>query len=99
MRLGRIALALPVVAVGLSVWRHARWLAIPENAIGMDGTCAGIEELLCYALSVAFLLLALHVLVRGVPFRDIVQFFADGAVGRRRPGPLHPSEDTTHLFD
>lgn len=88
-----------MVAVGLAPGRHARRLAIPENAIGMDGTCAGIEGPSCDAPSTASFLLAPIVLVKGAPFRGIVRPFADGAVGTRRPGPPHPSEDTTHLYD
>ena len=53
MRLGNLIAATPIVAVGLASWRHARWLAVPENALGRDGTCAGIEELSCDALALA----------------------------------------------
>jgi hypothetical protein len=112
MRLGRIVSALPFLAVGLALWKHARWVASPENS-AQDGTCAGIEEIISDLFSWVSFLLSLLVLLKGIPLRRLVRLVegegdgpcdrhlimeADAGVGRR-PRPLNPSEDTTDFFD
>jgi hypothetical protein len=57
VRLRSIFAAVPVVAAGMLLWRHADWVAGPENA-SQDGTCRGIEEAAARFLSVATLLLS-----------------------------------------
>ncbi len=72
MRLGRILAAIPALAVGLMLWRHAQWVEGPENA-DQDGTCAGLEAGLSYLLSIVPFLIALLVLIKGNFLRGTVQ--------------------------
>jgi hypothetical protein len=110
MRLGRIISAIPILAVGLALWRHAQWVAGPENS-QQDGTCRGIEEDISYLLSIAFYLLSVLVLLKGIPFRQLIRFFegedegpSDRGLGKDRrweeprATPLHPHENTTEFF-
>lgn len=112
MQLGRVISAIPVLAIGLVLWKHARWVAGPENS-AQDGTCAGLEEFLSDLLSRVFFVLSLLVLWKGIPLRQLVRLIevdndrrfdrrltmeADAGVGER-PRPLNPSEETTYFFD
>jgi hypothetical protein len=100
MRIGKILAALPIMAVGMALWKHSLWVAsVSTEDFGGDGTCQGLEEILCKLLSIlCFALSALVLFVR--PFlRSLVRSLVDLATAAYDPGePRHREDDTGELF-
>jgi hypothetical protein len=86
MRLWTILASLPVMAVGLSIWRYGQWAGSlgPGDADWCgDGTVQGLEALLSYALSLFFFAASVIVLFLGnVSFRRRVWAVIRAVVSR-----------------
>ena len=98
MQIRKILAAIPVMAVGMALWKHSLWVASPEN-FGGDGTVQALEESFYQLLSVIFFTLGALILfkyhfvrscVRGF-FEFVIAEYLSGAHSCRRANRLAPN--------
>ena len=98
MRIGKILVSLPVMAVGMALWKHSLWVVSPDN-VDADATWRGLQEFFCPLFSLYCFLVSALILFKDDLLRSLIRYLVDRAwAAEHEPRERHHSEDTTELF-